>query len=81
MGMSGYWDIESGEELTDDELESRYDDWLDEISSEVTIGSLTYSASRVLKEVDPIAYRVGLSEYTDFELGESLSEEPPADAE
>lgn len=45
--------------------EQGYDDWLDEISGEVTIGSLSYSASRVLSQVDPIAYRCGFSDYVD----------------
>ena len=33
------------------------DDLIDEENEEVCIGSLTYSPSQVLKEVDPIAYR------------------------
>ena len=45
-----------------DELTERYDDMLNE-SGTVTIGSLEYSPSEVLKSVDPTAYRVGMSDY------------------
>ena len=44
-------------------IEEQYDDMLDDLYGPVRIGTLTYDASRVLKEVDPIAYRVGLSDY------------------
>lgn len=49
------------------EAEEAYDDMLDEVSGPVRIGILEYSASRVLREVDPIAYRVGLHEFIDSE--------------
>jgi hypothetical protein len=42
-----------------------YDDFLDEVSGDVQIGILSYSASQVLKEVDPIAYRCGFSDWLD----------------
>lgn len=45
-----------------DDLTERYDDMLNE-SGTVTIGSLEYSPSEVLKSVDPTAYRVGMSDY------------------
>jgi len=43
-----------------------YDAFLDEVYPEIKIGYLTYSASQVLKAVDPIAYRVGFSDYADM---------------
>ena len=49
------------------EAEEAYDDMLDEVSGPVRIGSLEFSASRVLREVDPIAYRVGLHDFIDSE--------------
>ena len=53
-------------EATDDE----YDDFLDEVNPDISIGSLTYSPSQVLKSVDPVAYRCGKSEYeADYDLG------------
>lgn len=54
-----------GYEATDEE----YDDYLDEINGDVSIGTLTYSTSEVLKSVDPTAYRCGKSEYeSDYDL-------------
>ncbi len=69
-----YYDIVTGEELDDIELHRRYDDMLDDCAGDVAIGLLSYSASAVLKAVDPIAYRVGFSEYLDAELGETITE-------
>jgi hypothetical protein len=42
-----------------------YDEMLDDCYPMVKIGNLGYSPSRVLKEVDPIAYRCGLNDYLD----------------
>lgn len=50
-----------------DEAIAAYDDMLDEFSGEVVIGTLRYAASRVLREVDPIAYRCGLFDFLDGE--------------
>ena len=72
-----YWDINTGEGITDYEMHRRYDEMLDEITGDVVIGTLRYSASEVLKGVDPIAYRVGFSEFVDSELGETISEDEP----
>lgn len=80
--MSSYdaWDAQTGEGLTESELEERYDDYLDEVVGEIEIGSLTYLASRVLQEVDPIAYRVGFSDWMDAEISDgNLLEEEPTD--
>jgi hypothetical protein len=46
-------------------MDDLYDEWLDEALGEVKIGTLTYQASRVLKEVDPTAYRCGFGDFTD----------------
>ena len=40
-----------------------YDEMLDEIYGDVNIGGHLYSTSRALSKVDPIAYRVGFSDY------------------
>jgi hypothetical protein len=50
----------------------RYDEHLDEIYGVVQIGGYHYDTSRALKEVDPIAYRVGFSDWVD-----ELMEEQP----
>ena len=51
-------------EIDPDGYEDDYCDAIDE-GGEVKIGSLTYSASYVLREVDPTAYRCGLNDYVD----------------
>lgn len=47
------------------ELENAYANMLDECYGEVEICGFTYPASVALKNVDPIAYRVGMSDYED----------------
>jgi hypothetical protein len=56
------------------ELERMYDDFLDEVVETVKIGSLEYLPSRVLKAVDPIAYRCGLNDWADSENYEEKEE-------
>lgn len=59
------------ENIISDYVDENLDDFIDEENEEVSIGSLTYSASQVLQEVDPIAYRCYASDlenmfYSDF---------------
>lgn len=51
-------------ELTEGQLIEMYEEALNE-GEEVRIGTLTYLPAEVLKAVDPIAYRTGLSDYAD----------------
>ena len=51
-----------------------YDDYLDEMYPETTIAGCNYSTSYALKEIDPIAYRCGLSDYAS-ELFDEIEEE------
>ena len=53
-----------------DELRPSYDDMLDECNPEIKIGTLTYCPSQVLKDCDPIAYRIGFDEYLDMDFTE-----------
>lgn len=63
--------ITADEKMENNDYHDEYDNMLDEIST-VQIGSLEYSASRVLKEVDDIAYYCGYNDYVDsLELGDS----------
>lgn len=43
--------------------DNSYDDLLDEDNEEYRIGYLTFSASDVLKNCDPVAYRCGKNDY------------------
>lgn len=51
---------------TTEEAYDAYDDYLDTLG-DVTIGTLSYPASRVLLAVDPIAYRCEFNEWADAE--------------
>jgi DNA repair exonuclease SbcCD ATPase subunit len=48
--------------LADDD---EYSKWIDEIYTPYCIGYMTFDASRILKELDPIAYNCGFSDYID----------------
>jgi hypothetical protein len=56
--------------IEEHELETRYEEMLDDCYELVKIGQMTYYPSQVLKECDPIAYRIGMWEYA-----ESLAED------
>jgi hypothetical protein len=51
---------------TETEIEEQYNEMLDETNELIKIGNLTYLPSQVLKNTDPIAYRIGLSEFEDY---------------
>ena len=52
--------------MNEELLAPLYDEMLDETNPVVVIGGLTYLPSQVLREVDPIAYRVGFADYLDY---------------
>lgn len=47
------------------QLEEMYDDMLDDVYGTVEVASMTYDTSVLLKNADPIAYRVGMAEFAD----------------
>jgi hypothetical protein len=51
---------------TETEIEEQFDDFLDEVYPVVKIGEMTFYPSQILKNCDPIAYRIWLSEYEDM---------------
>lgn len=53
------------EMYSDEDIEEMYKEALDEMG-DVKLGNLTFSPSRIIKELDPVAYRVGLNEYEDM---------------
>ena len=61
--------------MEDYEIEEAFKEMLDDAYGIIKIGYGEYWASTVLKECDPIAYRIGLSEYED----EIREEEEEAD--
>ena len=61
--------------LTDRELTEKYDDFLEEVFGDISVCGYKYSASRVLKAIDPIAYRCGENDWLDGEIScESIIE-------
>lgn len=52
-------------EIDEDNYDEKYDKWLDEIYGEIMIGNISFLPSRILRELDPIAYRCGFSDYID----------------
>lgn len=62
------------EELENNDNEEEYDDMLDSCYPDIEIMGMTYSTSKVLSEVDPIAYRCGHSDYNDSLLSDIQSE-------
>jgi predicted subunit of tRNA(5-methylaminomethyl-2-thiouridylate) methyltransferase len=50
--------------ISEHEAHERYDDMLDDCHEDVKICGMTYNTARALKDVDPIAYRCGFSDYT-----------------
>lgn len=53
------------EELTPVDTEEHYAACLDDIYPVVEIGGLTFSPSRIVKELDPTAFRCGMNDYLD----------------
>lgn len=61
--------------MSDYEIEEQYKEMLDDAYGIIKIGYGEYYASDVLRECDPIAYRIGLSEYEDQIREEEEEEE------
>jgi hypothetical protein len=62
--------------MEDYEIQRAYDEMLDDAYGIIKIGYSEFYASDILKSCDPIAYRIGLSEYEDY-----LAEEEDSDEE
>jgi len=51
--------------LTEEEAYEMYDEMLDQCYEPYNMSGMIYMPSDILKECDPIAYRVGFSDYVD----------------
>lgn len=60
-----YIDAE-GNVYDDDDLRESYEDMLNESYETVAIGYSEFSPADILRELEPVTYRVGLSEHVDF---------------
>lgn len=56
--------------VNDYELESAYDEMLNDVYGVVNVAGYEYEAARVLKEIDPTAYRCGFIDWSDSEYVE-----------
>jgi|TARA_R110002049_G_scaffold36447_3_gene116169 hypothetical protein len=62
------------ERFSDEDIKDMYNESLDEMG-DVKLGNLTFSPSRIIKELDPVAYRVGLNEYEDMLMEDYVYED------
>ena len=60
--------------------EEDYDQWLDDVFGDVEVASYKYSTSGTLKEIDPIAYNIGYTDFIDAVAGSVDDELDNADA-
>ncbi len=51
--------------ITETEALEMYEEMLDDCEGPVELCGMTYSASYVLREIDPVAYRCGFNDYVD----------------
>ncbi len=67
-----------------DVSESEYADYIDECHEAVEVMGMSYNASRVLQECDPVAFRCGLGDYESeiqAELEEAIENEDDSEIE
>lgn len=65
------WLEENGKDVyTYSELEDLYEETLDEVYDDVKIGELTFSAGDIVRNLDPIAFRCGVSDWLSQEFEE-----------
>jgi hypothetical protein len=55
-------------QLTDRDLHEMYDEMLNDVYGECEVAGMKYETAYVLKDLDPVAYRVGFNDWLDAEL-------------
>jgi hypothetical protein len=55
------------ETLTESQAEEMYDEWLDGGWGPVEVAGMEFDPSRIIRELDPIAYSIGMREWLDNE--------------
>lgn len=61
-------------ELEPVDLEQLFRDSLDE-EGDIQIGCLTFQRSRIVEELDPVAFRCGVCDYADSLVNDTITEE------
>ena len=51
--------------MSEYEFEQAYEEMLDDVYGTVEVAGMTYDTSVLLKNADPVAYRVGMADYAD----------------
>ena len=64
--MSEYIDKTDGTVYDDADMHERYDEWLNDLYGEINIGHSVFEPAEILKELEPITYNVGFSDYLSF---------------
>lgn len=59
-------------QLSDYQLDKMFCEYLDEVYDDIDICGCRYQPSRTLREVDPVAYRCGFSNWLDSQLTDGL---------
>ena len=67
--------------ITEAEALEMYEEMLDDCEGLVELCGMTYSASYVLREVDPVAYRCGFNDYVDSLTDDDIFVEGLTDSE
>jgi hypothetical protein len=62
-------------ELEPVDLEQLYRDMLDDVGPEVRVAGLSFCASRIVEELDPVAFRCGVCDYADSMVNDTITEE------
>lgn len=62
------------EDAIRENIEAHYDDLLDMSHRDVKIGACTFTASQILKNCDPTAYRCGIDDYVDADFEDAQNE-------
>ena len=57
-------------EYTEPDFHEQYEEMLDDVYGDIKLGYLTFQPSRIIRELDPIAYHIGYTEFVDEMLGE-----------
>lgn len=68
MSDYAYRDVNTDELLTESDVYGLYDEVLNSFDGPVTVGGVTFDASRVLRQLDPVAYQVGFNDWVDSQL-------------
>lgn len=69
MSDYGFW-AATGEDVTREELEGLLDDDLNDHHEWWQLGILKFAPSDILRELDPIAYRIAVGEHHDMLLSD-----------